>query len=400
MKKVALLLVFTLNCSILIGSCSSEPSSQFEIKWSCTYGGSLDDMASYAQKTADGGFVIIGRTLSHAKPESYGRIFPDIWLVKTDLEGRTEWSRTFGGSYWDNASSIKQTTDGGYIIAGTTCSNDFGDGDLWLIKTDSSGEEEWNNTFREGKDNKSSCIYQTDDGGYIVLGCTVPYGDKYSDFWLIKVDASGIEQWTQTFGGPKEDKAEWIEQTVDGGYIVIGWTSSHGSGKNDVWLIKTDKFGEMEWERVFGEEESDSASCVQQTNDGGYIIAGQKSTSVLGFGDAWLIKTDTHGNEEWSHLYSNDAGTYGANHVVQTTDGDYVFTGVKWSYDEGFGDAWIVKVDQIGQVEWQQTFGGDSIDTAFWVHDDNDGGYVLAGNTASSKYNRDNLGYWLFKIEK
>ncbi len=205
-------------------------------------------------------------------------------------------NKTFGGSGGDHAYSIQQTSDGGYILAGDT--NSFGAGgcDFWLIKTDANGNTVWDKTFGGSEDDWAHDVQQTSDGGYILAGITYSYGAGDRDAWLIKTDVNGIKQWDKTFGGSGGDGAFSVQQTSDGGYILAGYTNSYGAGNEGFWLIKTDANGIKQWDKTFGGSGSEEAWSVQQTSDGGYILAGGTNSYGTGDYDAWLIKTDAWGN--------------------------------------------------------------------------------------------------------
>ena len=245
------------------------------------------DWGYSVQQTSDGGYIITGTT------ESFGNGNTDIYLLKTDGNGVEQWSKTFGGVSNDLGRSVKETTDGGYIITGITTSFGNGGDDVFLIKTDSNGNELWYKTFGGTNDGGGFSVQQTTEGGYIIAG-SLSSGDD--DVYLIKTDDNGNKLWNNTFGGIDNDWGYSVHQTTDGGYIVTGGTSSFGNGNFDVYLIKTDDNGNKLWNRTFGGINNELGISVQQTNDGGYIITGRTESFGDGDDDVYLIKTDGNGN--------------------------------------------------------------------------------------------------------
>ena len=211
--------------------------------------------------------------------------------MKTNANGDSLWSNTFGGIESEDAYSVQQSSDGGYIIAGETYSYGAGEGDFWLLKTNANGDSLWSNTFGGSDRDYAKSVQQTTDGGYIIAGYTYCYGAGF-DIWLIKTDENGDSLWTRTFGGGLDDEANSVQQTSDGGYIIAGETKSYGSGGYDFWLIKTDENGNEIWNETFGGSGSEQAQSVQQTSDGGFVIAGYTTSYGAGLSDVWLIKTD------------------------------------------------------------------------------------------------------------
>jgi len=314
----------------------------------------------------------------------------------TTYNPEVAWNKTFGGLNWDVGRSVQQTSEGGFIIAGSTGSygaGSAGSDDAWLIKADSSGNAAWNKTFGGSGDDYGLSVQQTSDGGYIIAGDTTSYGAGNYDVWLIKTDPSGNETWSKTFGGSGDDYGYSVQQTSEGGYIIAGSTGSYGAGGLDVWLIKTDSSGNGTWSKTFGGSNWDDGQSVQQTSEGGYIIAGDTNSYGAGDYDVWLIKTDSSGHETWNKTFGGSDWDHGYS-VQQTLEGGYIIAGDTNSY--GASDVWLIKADSSGNETWNKAFGGSDPDNGLSVQQTSDGGYVIAGST--SPYGTNDLDVWLIKV--
>ena len=371
MKKC---LVFVWSVVIMTTAAFAQPNP--DTLWTRTYGGSNGDGASSVQQTADGGYIVAGRT------ESFGAGGFDFYLVKTNSQSDTLWTRTYGGSNDDGANSVQQTADGGYIVAGTTGSFGTGDYDFYLVKTNSLGDTLWTRTYGGSGADGVISVQQTADGGYIIAGYTDSFGVGGHDFYLVKTTSQGDTLWTRTYGGSGDDWGPSAQQTTDGGYIVAGITASFGAGNNDFYLVKTTSQGDTLWTRTYGGNYDDYAYSVQQTTDGGYIVAGETESFGVGGDRFYVVKANSQGDTLWTRTYggSNSNRAYS---VQQTADGGYIVAGNTTSFGAGEEDFYLVKANSQGDTLWTRTYGGISEDQARSVQQTADGGYIMAGETRS-----------------
>ena len=364
MKKLLLILL----CLPMIG---------FGQGWETTFGGTDADIGRSVQQTTDGGYIICGLILSFGNGDAY------INLIKTDSNGDSLWTKKFwAGLYPGGAGcSAQQTNDGGYVIAGYTRNSGNGDADVYLIKTDGNGDSLWTKTFGGSNSDWAESVKQTTDGGYIITGFsaldTVPY-----DMYLIKTDDNGDSLWTKTFGGTEYDAGYSVQQTTDGGYIICGITRSFGNGDLDVYLIKTDGNGNSIWAKTFGGSGNDEGFSVQQTTDGGYVIVGYTRNFGNGDEDVYLIKTDENGDSLWTKTFGDTGEDIGFS-IQQTTDGGYIICGLTKSSGDTLGDLYLIKTDENGYSLWTKTFGDTGEDIGFSVQETTDGGYIICGVTLS-----------------
>jgi len=339
-------------------------------RWERTYGGTSDDGGYSVKQTTDGGYIIAGYTWSNY----------DVYLIKTNASGDTFWTKTYGGSRGDYSNSVQQTTDGGYIVAGWTYSFGAGNDDVYLIKTNASGDTLWTKTYGGWGFDWGYSVQQTTDGGYIVAGGTGSFGAGNADIYLIKTNASGDTLWTKTYGGTNSDGGNFVQQTTDGGYIVAGYTGSFGNG-GQVYLVKTNASGDTLWTRTYGGTNTDYGYSVQQTSDRGYIVAG--FTGPFGGPyDVYLIKTNATGDTLWTKTYGGTNTDVGYS-VQQTSDGGYIVAGYTQSFGAGDSEVYFIKTNASGDTLWTRTYGGTNQDVGYSVQQTTDRGYIICGQTNS-----------------
>jgi hypothetical protein len=354
-----------------------------------TYGRTSSAAAFALVQTTDGGYALAGGT------DSFGAGYTNSWLVKTDAAGNVQWNKTYEEANTADVRALVQTTDGGYALAGYTyTAGGPGVNNAWLVKTDANGNMQWSKTYGGWDNDWASALVQTTDGGYALAGATHSFGAGSSDFWLVKTDASGNMQWSKTYGGADTDYASALVQTTDGGYALAGFTNSFGAGSSDFWLVKTDASGNMQWSKTYGGTGDDYAWALVQTTDGGYALAGATDSFGAGRDNFWLVKTDANGNMQWNKAYGG-TGDDDARALVHTTDGGYALTGYTRSLGASVADFWLVKTDASGNMQWNQTYGGTGDDWASALVQTTDGGYALAGYTYS--FGAGNCDFWLVK---
>ena len=375
MNRTGFLIVLTILAFATVGHTQPTDTPPNTL-WTQTYGGYNQDKAYSVQQTNDGGYIIAGAT------QSFGSGNWDFYLVKTDADGNKLWSRTYGGNDLDFAYYTQQTNDGGYIVAGYTTSFGQGGKDFYLVKTDCNGNTLWTRTYGGTSNDICYSAEQTADGGYVLAGCTFSYGMGANDYYLVKTDFQGNPEWTQTYGSTGTEECYDVEQTIDGGYILAGFSAPYGNGSQRAWLVKTDSVGVTIWTAEFDGTGYDYAMSVQQTTGGGYIAAGRTTSFGAINYDYYLIKTDADGNSLWTRTYGG-AGIDQGFAVAQSSDGGYIVSGYTTSYGAGDWDFYLVRTDESGESLWTATYGGFSTDECRSIIQTNDGGFVAAGNTGS-----------------
>ena len=400
--------------------------------WDATFGGNDSEFMSEIQLTTDKGFIICGNStsgISGDKTEAKKGLsgYNDFWIVKTDSLGVKIWDKTFGGQYSDFSRTIIQTSDGGYLAGGYSDSDTTGDKsklcwggkDYWVIKISANGVKEWDATFGGSRDDELTAIVETPDGGFLLGGHSDSRitGDKTqdnrdlnalrTDFWIVKITSTGTKVWDATYGSNSHDKLMHIVKSRTGGYLLLGDSYSDPGfektaslkGVNDYWAVKINEAGVKQWDASYGGNDLEVFNTATQTADGGYIIGGgsrsgigaDKSQSCRGFDDSWLVKVDSMGIIQWERTFGGDASEY-CNAIIQNADGSYIFStnsGSNAGYEKsqakmGWYDYWVVKLDASGNKIWDGIYGSDDADYLFSMTQSHDYGLVLAGHSAGN----------------
>jgi hypothetical protein len=437
-----------------------QSSSVPPIEWEKCFGGSDYDTPNSVEETNDGGYIIAGRSTSNDGDVSGNHGKRDAWIVKLKSNGELDWQKTLGGSGDDAAHAIRKTSDGGYIVAGYSeisdedVSGKHRSSDCWVVKLKSNGEIEWQKLFGGSNPDEAWDVQQTSDDGYIIAGSSTSNDGDVSgnhgkhDAWIVKLKSNGELDWQKSLGGSNLDYAYAIRQTKDGGYIIAGTTFSDDgdvSGKHkstDGWVVKLKSNGKIDWQKFLGGSNVDSAYSVQQTSDGGYIVAGYSQSndgdvsghtegklekiammSIMRYSkDFWIVKLKADGAIEWQKALGG-SGYDEACSVRQTDDGGYIVAGYSRSNDGDVSghtegklvkfsrvsfmsysqDFWIVKLKADGTPEWQKSLGGSSDDRAYDICPTKDKGYIVVGYTDSdngdvSGRKRQGADFWVVKL--
>lgn len=420
LMNLVFVVLFFVNCSE--DNDNSTPKDQgIEIDFITTLGGSKNESAQAIINTTDGGYAILGYAQSMdgdvttKSNESY-----DYWLLKYDATNQLEWQKTYGGSADDRGADLIQTSDGGYVIVGKSKSNDFevsenaGFDDFWVVKLDSNGSVSWENSFGFAGSDIPYSIIQTNDDGYLLTGvldvsASNGQGDRNSilsrhaggDYWVIKLNSNGVKQWSNYYGGSFTDTAYDAIQTEDDGYIIVGSSDSNdvditnNRGTYDFWIIKISATGSLVWEKSFGGSEIDEAHAISKSADGNYLIAGDTRSSDLnisqnnGAADLWVIKITPEGTLLWEKSLGGSNFDVGRS-ISKTQDNGFLISGssrstnASFSSNKGQNDAWVVKINNSGNLEWQKTIGGSEVDFFYDAVELNDQIVVAVGESNSS----------------
>lgn len=410
----------------LIFGCSSDNQSNHsndngQLSFVTTFGGTKNDSGQSITSTSDGGYAVLGFTqsidgdISDKQNESF-----DYWVLKFNASNEIEWNKTYGGTADDKGKSIIQTQDGGYAILGSSFSSDedvsenAGLEDYWLAKLNASGTITWQKSFGYQGTDSGIAVIQTNDNGYLITGVldvTASNGEGNSnsrqsrhaggDYWVIKLDSSGNLEWSRYFGGNFSDTPEGIIETINGSFIIAGGSDSADTdissniGSYDFWVIKISADGNLIWEKSFGGDEIDEARAIIDSGDGNFIIAGDTRSNTNnvsnnnGAADLWIIKISTDGDLIWEKSFGGSSFDV-ARDIKRTQDNGLILAGSSRSSDidvsenKGQNDAWIVKLNNSGSIQWEKSFGGTNIDFAYGVTELNNQTIIAVGDTTSN----------------
>jgi len=359
--------------------------------WIKTFGGKKDDEVRSVIPTKDGGFIVAGDT------NSFGAEKSDIWIVKLDKKGNKIWEKIFGAEDEDHAYSIIQTKDGGYAVAGSTKSFGNGGFDFWILKLDKDGNRIWDGTYGDIYWEEAYSIIETKNGGFIVSGYTLSSIRGSFDLWIVKLNKEGDIIWDKSYGGKEWDEARSMIQTKEEEIILAGFTKSLGAGERDIWILKLNKDGTKVWEKTFGRKDWDEAHSIIQTKDGGFVIAGKTSSSSNGSFDFWILKLDKNGNKVWDKTFGAKEWDEAIS-ILQTKDDGYIIAGNTKSFGAGMFDIWIIKLNKNGKKVWEKTFGGSDWEYAKSIIQTKDKGIIIIGDTKSFGAGR--YDWWIIKAGK
>ena len=367
MKNISKLLILLMMLIMMASSYS-------QFKW--TAGGPLDDNANSISQTSNGGYWVAGYT------KTYGLPGQNAYLLRFNSLGSLLFSRVFGGTGTEVAYSVVNTSDGGCAVAGWTNSYGQGGYDMYITKFDAAGSLQWNRVIGGTDVDYATSIIQTSDGGFVVTGQTMSYGAGNVDLIILKLSNVGNILWTRTAGYLGNDVGACVIETTDGGFAVCGNTSSYGSGSTDVFIVKTNSSGVVLWSRVIGGSGQDQASSLIQLSDGSLVAVGSTTSFGAGSYDLYVVKLTGSGSLTWAKTIGSSGYEF-ASGVVQSADGGLVISGSTESFGAGGGDFYAVKLNSAGAIQWQKTVGGAGDDYGYKIINTTDGGFCSVGYTKS-----------------
>jgi hypothetical protein len=326
------------------------------------YFGASDDWFYTINKTSDNNLLMIGAT------SSFGAGGSDVMVAKTNKDGDTLWTKTYGGALTDLGYNFTQMSDSGYLFCAMSSSWNGGtNSDAYLIRTNSNGDTLWTNSFG-GADDESfySAAELTPGGNIIAAGFTESFGAGANDVFIVKLNANGNLIWAKAFGAFSYDFMYSMLLTSDGKILITGSTLSSGAGNNDAMVMKMDTLGNLLWTKTFGSTDVDEAYFATETPEGNYLVCGSTAFGAGNY-DAWLLKLDSSGVLFWNKTYGGSAGVEDANYIVAAAGGNYILAGRTGSFGAGNDDFFLFNVDTSGSLHWAKAIGGAFNDPGYGV---------------------------------
>ncbi len=342
--------------------------------WARSYGLENNDSAYIVSHTSDDGYIVAGYVNS---TDDMSNENGHMVIMKLNSDGTVAWDKIYEGDGEESAHYIEEV-ETGYIVSGTTTSFGSAYTDIWILKLAHDGSVEWETRYGGQKGENGYKILPTADGGYIIGGDTLSYGAGNGDLWLIKINSTGSIEWQKVYGGSSYDYFENLITTSDGGYLLMGITQSFGAGGYDIWLLKIDSSGNITWQKTYGSSEYDYGKAIIETSDG-YIVLGH--TKANGNFDFWVLKIDKDGSVLWQKTYGG-SGAEISYDMTATGDG-YILMGFTTSWGVGSYDVWLVAINYTGTIEWQRAYGGPQEDICFSLDTISSNGIVVGGETSS-----------------
>jgi hypothetical protein len=371
---IAALLMATIMLCWVLSSPGEEPDMlrRKALDWYVSFGGVRSDAGYDILETSDAGLIVSGVT------NSFGTGFCDVYVVKTDSLGKLQWERTYGGKRSDYGNSICSVDGGGYVIVGSTWSFGAGEADAYFIRIDEKGNEVWSRTFGGKLYERASSVKQTLDGGFIIAGWTTSFGSGGVDIFLLKLDENGYEQWRRTYGGALDDYGYTVNVIQDSGFVIAGSSLSFGLSRTDAYVIKTDHQGKVKWSKFFGGAGDEFGRSIIQTADGGFLLAGYTNSFGLGAADAYFVKMDSLGDTLWTKTYGGEK-IDGCASVVASSHGGFAATGWTNSFGGGELDIYFIEMDSLGALKRTWTSTRASLAKASAVVNLRNGGFAITG---------------------
>jgi uncharacterized delta-60 repeat protein len=357
--------------------------------WEHTFGGALQDKAYGMASLPDDGLIVVGNSRSQQSLEY------NAWILRLSRNGKLVWERSFGGTRSDQVYAVASTQDGGVAVAGHTRSKGAGKSDIWVLRLDPNGMLLWERTFGGIENDRARTIDTMADGSFIIAGITQSYGSLNGDAWILKLDCKGRLLWDRTFGGNEEYAVFSVAGLPDAGAIATGYINTGGSSGFELWIIRLSPQGDRIWDQKYGRSVFDAGTAITPTTDGGAMVVGVTSDDGFRGDDAWVMRLDASGNVVWERVFGGPKPD-SARAIVKMPGIGYAVTIATLSYGAGSSDAWVLCLNDDGDMLWKRLYGGNLWDRPTTAVLTLDGGLAVAGYTTSTGAGYED--FWIFRV--